>query len=391
MTGNPLVAAPVDVTTPFSGTGILESGESLCTAIQSGDWVAGGISAFSLALDTVGMVLDPIGSLISMGLGWVIDHIDPIKSWFNDLTGDAGEVLGFAGTWHNIASHLETTGQRLGDSLSRLAGMQGAAADAYRAFHGDVAEHLAATGRWAAAIGTGMEIASSIVKMVHDMTRDALTTIIGTVSSAALTTVVTLGFGAPVAVAQVTSKVASLAGKLTKFVTNLVRSIGDLTKLIDDLAALFSRLATTLRNALRSSPGGDAVPTPAATRPTIRDNAAKGEAWADQNAALDADYFDGFQREITVRPNVPEGSPPHPNVRFDGIGYEPGTTVIRPREYKASETAPFTPNQTTGYPLITEHGGVVVGTGKGDFVGGVVIPPGTRIDVIRPNTGRLLE
>ena len=159
MAGESLVAAPVEMTTPFSGTFMLEDGEALCTAISSGDWVAGGMAAFSLALDGISMALDPIGSLIAMGLGWLMDHIEPLKGWLNDLTGDAGEVAGFAGTWQNIASHLQQAGVSLEESLRGLAGMQGQTADAFRAFHADAAKHLAASGEWAGAIGTGMTIA----------------------------------------------------------------------------------------------------------------------------------------------------------------------------------------------------------------------------------------
>lgn len=260
MNDNHLVADSVDLTTPFSGTFLLEDGEALCAAITSGDWVAGGMAAFSLALDGISMALDPIGSLIAMGLGWLMDHLEPLKGWLNDLTGDAGEVAGFATTWQNIAAYLGDAGVALEDSLRTLSGMQGATADAIRAFQTDAGRHLAAAGEWAGAIGTGMSIASAIVKMVHDMTRDAISTIVGSLGSAALTTVVTVGFGAPVAVAQVASKVASLAGKLTKFITNLLKSVKQLIGLVDELMRLFRRLLTSVQHGIRSGSPSPDVP-----------------------------------------------------------------------------------------------------------------------------------
>ena len=94
-----LVSGPAEMSTPFTGLGLIEDGESLAQAIKSGDWVAGGLAAFSTIADGIAAVIDPLGQLIAMGMGWLMEHIEPLKGWLNDLTGDAGEVAGFAATW----------------------------------------------------------------------------------------------------------------------------------------------------------------------------------------------------------------------------------------------------------------------------------------------------
>jgi hypothetical protein len=387
--GNPLVAGAVDTTTPFSGTFLLEDGEMLCTAIQNGDWVSGGLATFSAAMDGLSFAIDPLGSLIAMGLGWVIDHIEPIKGWFNDLTGDAGEVMGFATTWQNIAGYLAQAAGDLQSSLAGLSEFRGQAGTAFAAFHADTAKHLDAAGQWSSAIGTGMQIASTIVQMVHDMTRDAITTIIGTAASAATTTVLTLGFGAPVAVAQVTSKVASLAGKLAKFVTRLLASIRDLTKLVDKLVALFKKLSDVVAGALRSGPApktpdAPAAPTPPVSRADqIKANQAQGAKYADEQAALDSQRLDGFQQEITIRVTDPVTGE-SVKFRIDGIGRDPDTGKLVLLEYKSSPSAPLTGNQAQGFPIFQNYGGEVVGAGKGDFSGGTVLEPIKQVTIRRP-------
>jgi hypothetical protein len=50
-------------------------------------------------------------------------------------------------------------------------------------------------------------------------------------------------------------------------------------------------------------------------------------------------------------------------------------------DMKASPTAPLTPNEKTVYPELPIYGGVVVGRGKGSFIGGTQIPP-TPVDLI---------
>ena len=66
-------------------------------------------------------------------------------------------------------------------------------------------------------MGVGMQIASTIVKIVHDLTRDALTQLAGTAISAATTAAATLGFGTPWAVAQVSTRVAALSARVGKY------------------------------------------------------------------------------------------------------------------------------------------------------------------------------
>ncbi|WP_025158601.1 TNT domain-containing protein [Leifsonia aquatica] len=238
MNANPLVAAPVDTATPFSGAGLLDSGTQLASAIESGDWVEGGMAAFSAAADTIATVSDPLGSLIAAGLGWLIDHFEPLKGWFNDLTGDAGEVQAFAQTWTNIQRQLQSSG----DELTRIVGdvdeLAGEAMDAYRRFQQDSAQHLHGAATWAGAMATGLSVASTIVQVVHDIVRDVLSQLVGSAISWASEAVLTLGLATPWIVEQVSTRVASWVAKIGSKMTALVRSVKALSKLLDELRGL---------------------------------------------------------------------------------------------------------------------------------------------------------
>ncbi|HSN43889.1 MAG TPA: hypothetical protein VLR88_07510, partial [Propionibacteriaceae bacterium] len=193
VTANPLVASRVEMTTPLSGTFLLEDCETIASGIRNGDWLEGGMGAFGAVADGVAMAVDPLGSVLAMGFGWLIDHMEPIKGWFNDLTGDAGEVAAFAATWDNIATHMQGVSDELTRTLADLDDQHGQFFDTYRRFQGESAAHAAAAGSLASAMGVGMSIASTIVKIVHDLTRDALTQLAGTAISAATTAAATLG------------------------------------------------------------------------------------------------------------------------------------------------------------------------------------------------------
>ena len=90
---NPLVAGPANTTTPLQGAFLLEDGEALVSAIKSGDWVAGGFAAFSAVMDTVATVSDPLGSLIAAGLGWLMEHLQPLKGWLKPATIPPGRPV----------------------------------------------------------------------------------------------------------------------------------------------------------------------------------------------------------------------------------------------------------------------------------------------------------
>lgn len=254
---NPLVVGRVNMSTPLAGTFLLEDCESIASGIRNGNWVEGGMGAFAAVADGMAAVVDPLGSAIGAGVGWLLEHMEPLKGWFNDLTGDAGEVMGFAGTWANIAASMQAASDELTRILGDLDSQRGLMIDTYRRFQGECAAHAAAAGRLSSAIGTGMQIASTIVQAVHDITRDALSQLIGTAISAVATAALTLGFGTPWAVSQVATRAASLASKVGKFITKLVNAIKKLMPLLDDAAKLFRSLQGALDKAL--SGAADAV------------------------------------------------------------------------------------------------------------------------------------
>lgn len=131
MSTNSLVAAPAaSEPSAFGGAYLLQDGTDIANAIQSEDWVEGGVAVFTSVLDTVGLVIDPIGTLIANGLGWVLDHIEPLRGWLQDLTGNAAEVAAFGQTWTNVSSRLQQVGTDLNHRLSDLDGLSGETIDA---------------------------------------------------------------------------------------------------------------------------------------------------------------------------------------------------------------------------------------------------------------------
>ena len=244
---NPLVAERKDTTTPLAGTFLLEDGEALVQAINNKDWVAGGLAVVGGAFDAAAAASDPIGTLIAMGLGWVLDHVQPFTTWLEQLTGDADQVTAHATTWKNVQQHLHATAEAMTSTVQTdLADMTGTTITAYRGAAGDMAQAIEGAGTWAGAIGTALDVTAFIVQFVHDFVRDAISEVVGSILSYAAELIATVGLAWPIVAEQIATRIASLIGQVGRNVKNLVTSARNLVKKLTDLKTLFHTLKNKL-------------------------------------------------------------------------------------------------------------------------------------------------
>jgi len=240
---NPLVAERKDTTTPLAGTFLLEDGESLVEAIESKSWVAGGLAVVSGVFDVAAMVSDPIGTLIGMGLGWLIDHVQPFTSWLEQLAGDADQVRAHAATWKNVQKQMADMAEQMSSYVNAdLSDMSGQTMDAYRGAAGDVAKAIAGAGSWAGAMGTALDVMAFIVQVVHDMVRDAISQVLGSIIAYAGELLCTAGLALPVVLEQIATRVASMITRVGTNMKNLITSARNLVAKLRDLKGLFNSL-----------------------------------------------------------------------------------------------------------------------------------------------------
>ncbi len=88
--------------------------------------------------------------------------------------------------------------------------------------------------------------------------------------------------------------------------------------------------------------------------------------------------------QVSVRPYLDNGQLADFRVRLDAIGTDDYGS-FKLTDFKSSDTAGLTPNQTEGYPLLEKNGGQVVGNNGGEYYpAGTPIPP-TPVDIITPS------
>ena len=108
----------------------------------------------------------------------------------------------------------------------------------------------------------------------------------------------------------------------------------------------------------------------------LKKNREQGRAFEQEQFEIFSTQWENAVEQITIKTTV--GT----RTRVDAIGFdEDGKIVIA--EFKSSQRAPLTRRQKQAFPEIFNAGGVVTGKGKGLFLGGVQIPAGTQVTIIR--------
>lgn len=241
--GSALVAECQDARSGFEGLGIIEDGHALVEAIQGGSWAGTALGVAFTGLDVASAVSDPIGTLISMGLGWALEWVWPFNELFNALAGDAAQVEANAQTWENVAMSLGAAGAQLEeDTTTCLSDMAGDTVEAIRTSADGVAEHVRAASQWAQAMADGLRMASGIVQVVHDVVRQAISDLIGTICSVAIEEACTLGLATALVIEQITTRVAALSTHVFEAIGHLQTAFSSFHGLLSELGRLWNTL-----------------------------------------------------------------------------------------------------------------------------------------------------
>ncbi|GAB3568652.1 RHS repeat-associated core domain-containing protein [Amycolatopsis endophytica] len=255
---NPLVAQEESSTTAISGISLLEGAQDLRKAIESGDWASGALGAAAAGLDALGFVLDPFGSIFAAGVGWLIEHIGPLKDALDALAGNPDAVKAHSETWKNIANELGEVGVDLTNQVTAdLTGWTGPSADTYRQQAKDVGDLLAAAKEASSGTASGIETAGTVVAAVRTLVRDIIAEVVGHMISWALQVIATLGIALAWVVPQVISEVAKTAAKIADVTGKLTHALKALSELLKKAGGIFTDTAGKLNKIKADKP-----PTP---------------------------------------------------------------------------------------------------------------------------------
>lgn len=269
-----LIAPVEDSHTWLTGNYMWDDATALVDAIESGDWKDQALTGTVAALDLISVVLDPLGSVIELGISWLMEQIEPVRQWLDELTGDADVIASHVETWKNIAKRKLEWAERLRSAVEDdLGEWQGAAADAYREKiqHGvNAAAGLAGT---AYAIAAATEAAGVLVATTRDIVRDLIANLAATLMARLPSWIaqeaVTMGGATPAVAAQIIGWIAGTLGRIISYSTALYESLTALKQLMEWLPRWFAPANPAAATAIPAAAGraGTAACRPTRPRP----------------------------------------------------------------------------------------------------------------------------
>ncbi|MGW6930709.1 WXG100 family type VII secretion target [Lentzea sp. NPDC054927] len=244
---NPLIAKKEDDKKRLAGAGIFDTAEDLVMPFAEGktiDPVALGIDGAALALDVAGFLTDPLGTLASSVVGWIIENVGFIREPFDKLMGDPPAIEAIGTTWENISKRLSDEANNYESHAKTLMDWTGDAADAYRTRCSSLAEHLRGSSAAASSAANKIKVAGAVVAATRALIRDLLADLAGTL----------LMWGIPAAASAIPTAGASIAAFITRAVTKAVeigtkiaRFVAKLFKALDKLGSLAKKAGAAMR------------------------------------------------------------------------------------------------------------------------------------------------
>jgi hypothetical protein len=262
---NPLIAPRADSTRWFSGVFLAEDIDSLMVSFSGGGWIDPAIGGIAAGLDALAFITDPLGQLVSWGVGWLIEHVKPLSDALDALAGDPDQITAYARTWANVAGAIDAARTTLHDGVAgQLTEWAGEASAAYRARSKEHEATLAALVKANHALGEITAGAGLLVATVRMLVRDVIADFVSVLAVRLWEWLaeegVTLGLGTPWVIAQVTTLAGKWAGRIAHLIDGLIRSLRRLAPLLRRLGTIIEDLKAALRRLTRRrTPEGPSI------------------------------------------------------------------------------------------------------------------------------------
>lgn len=227
-----LVATSTTTRTAYTGISLADGFQGLYQSVQGGSWVDGILAGGSLVGDAAATVIDPFSALLANGLGWAMEHFEPLREVLDKLAGIPDKVVAHAQTWANMAGALQRMAEDLQSGLAAdLPDWGGSAADSYRSMMTNNVDGLGGLAVLADTMAAATQAAGNLVQFTRDIVRDLICDLVARVIvwAAEALAIVTI----PLVTAQIIAAVAKWCARIFGYTGALISSLENLNTLME--------------------------------------------------------------------------------------------------------------------------------------------------------------
>jgi uncharacterized protein YukE len=176
---NDLIASYDDHQDALTGIGLYDSCQGVSQAIASGTWIDVTLAGAGAGFEAFSAGVDPIGTLASAGLSWLLEHVDPLRELLEDLTGNPDILLMHADTWANMAAEAAAIGEEMQVlAQSHQEEWTGEAAAAFRGLHAELKLGVDSLGAIFDSMRAATAAAAGIIQTTYELVRDLIADLI---------------------------------------------------------------------------------------------------------------------------------------------------------------------------------------------------------------------
>lgn len=227
--------------------------------LDAGDWKGGAESALSAVQGIGEIALGGLAGLVSFGVDILLNYVDPLKFWMDQLTGDSAQVNGMAMTWASIGDSLRSTASELDSgSSSAMQNMKGESVSRYLSRQGQVVGSINTLADASATVGSAVAKAAELVKKTHDYVCKLISDIIGEAVEGVALAGLTLGTSLIKAAVRVGERAIAEAWNVQNILNLLKMAFDELKSLFDILTAAAPAFLSAIREVGKEcgTPGG---------------------------------------------------------------------------------------------------------------------------------------
>lgn len=216
--------------------------------LDAGDWKGGAESALSAVQGIGEIALGGLAGLVSFGVDILLNYVDPLKFWMDQLTGDSAQVNGMAMTWASIGDSLRSTASELDSgSSSAMQNMKGESVSRYLSRQGQVVGSINTLADASVTVGSAVAKAAELVKKTHDYVCKLISDIIGEAVEGVALAGLTLGTSLIKAAVRVGERAIAEAWNVQNLLNLLKMAFDELKSLFDILTAAAPAFLSAIR------------------------------------------------------------------------------------------------------------------------------------------------